>query len=111
MRDNSPVSGRELARLWSEATMLGTHSTGCGCGGGHAVHIDPAMVESDILDYLADKYGQGALADCLAARQDKREGAFAIWLAGLDESQLGPDDLAQLKHDLAVTLGSLSRGT
>lgn len=106
------LSASELARLWSEAAVLGTHSAGCSCGGGFSVHVDPAAVEADILEYLADKYqraGLDALAGFVNARANRPVPAFAIWLDGLDAAALAPADLARLEADLGTTLGSMAR--
>ena len=112
MNSKTHLSTSELARLWSEAAVLGTHSAGCSCGGGFSVHVDPAMVEADILEYLADKYrgaGLTALAAFIRARSACPQPAFAIWLDGLDAAPLAPADLARLEADLATTLGSMGR--
>ena len=107
-----PVSASDLARLWSAAAVLGTHCAGCSCGGGFSVHVDPDLVEADILDYLADKYrraGHTALAAFVRARNDCRTPAFSVWLDALDSGSLAAADLARLKSDLATTLGSMTR--
>jgi len=109
--ENVP-SGHELCRAWSEAPAFLPHGSGCACAGHVGFHLDPAAVEADVLDYLADRYaklGRTALFDFIERRRQARGVAFAAWLAGLDTAPLPADAAALLKSDLHATIASLAR--
>ena len=107
---SSAPSGLELARLWSEAPALLPHGAGCACAGHVAMHLDPAAVEADVLDYLAGKYaGEAELLGAIASRRAARGITFASWLMGLDTAPLSDEARVRLLADLGATISSLAQ--
>lgn len=107
-----PPSGFDLARQWSEAPALLPHSSGCACAGHAGLHLDPAAVEADVLDYLGARYerdGPPELVTFIEHRRQQRGLTFASWLIGLDSAALSEPARARLLTDLAATLSSLAR--
>lgn len=75
------------------------------------MHIDPAAVEADVLDYLCGRYqglGQTELAVFIASRRAARGVTFATWLGSLDTAVLSPDARGLLLADLDATISSLA---
>lgn len=106
------ASGFDLARLWSEAPALLPHGAGCGCAGHVAMHLDPAAVEADILEYLCARYeaaGEAELTAFMAQRRAAHGLTFASWLMGLDHTALPAAARERLLADLEATIGSLAR--
>lgn len=105
------TTGFELACMWSEAPALLPHSAGCACAGHAGLHLDPAAVEADMLDYLAAHYkaeGLGELSRLIEARQGSQGKTFSTWLMGLDTEPLTAQARARLIRDLGTTLSSLA---
>ena len=105
-------TGMALARLWSEAPALMPHGAGCSCVGHVALHLDPAAVEADVLDHLAERYaaqGLHALVDVLSHRRASRGVTFASWLMEIDTAPLETAVRMRLLADLGATLASLAR--
>ncbi len=105
------MTGLELARIWSEAPALLPHSAGCACAGHVGLHLDPAAVEADVLDYLSERYSSGVhpeLVALLQARRDERGITFASWLTSLDAVRLPEAARGILLADLGVTIASLA---
>ncbi len=103
--------GHDIAKSWSQAPAFMPHGGGCSCAGHIELHLDTSAVESDILDYLACRYGNDAepeLADFVARRIASRGVTFAVWLASLDASPLSGPAAARLKSDLHATIASLA---
>lgn len=106
------VTGHDLAKAWSEAPAFMPHGAGCACAGHVAIHLDPAAVEMDVLDYLADRYqaqGRRDLVELVADRRERRGVTFASWLGGLDTAPLAAESRACLMADLAATILSLAQ--
>ena len=106
------ISGLELARLWSEAPAFLPHGAGCACVGHTGIHLEPAAVEADVLDYLDQRYaadGERELAEFLTARRRSRGVTFASWLIGLDTGPLSDAARARLLADLDTTISSFAR--
>ena len=105
-------SGFDLARLWAGAPAFMQHGAGCSCAGHVAMHLDPAAVEADVLDYLAGRYadvGERELAAFIAKRQTARGITFASWLIAIDSAVLSASSRSRLLADLDATLSSLVR--
>ena len=107
----APDEFGELANLWI-AGLNAPHDVGCGCGGMAGPVFDASDLEVDLLDYLLGKYRAGApegLADFLLDRRDNRaNGRFETWVAGLGAARLSEQARARLAADLRVFLVSFA---
>jgi len=99
----------QLAALWVEG-LSAPHDAACGCGGMAMPILDPADIETDVLDYLIGKYRDAPeLAAFLRQRRDHRAGVrFEAWLAGLGDAPLNSDARARLTADLRIFLESFA---
>lgn len=104
-------TGYDVAKAWSAAPTFMPHGAGCSCAGHVALHLDPAAVEADVLDYLSSRYeglGVCELVDLIAARRAARGVRFTVWLGSLDTVPLSAEARARLLTDLHATIGSLA---
>ena len=112
-------SGMALTPQWRHAAepdgrglAQSGHLRGCACCGGFgAGGVEPAAIERELLDWLAQRYraqGRAALHDLVYRRIALREiadpGAFDAWLAALDTAPLAPEDRALLMADIGRAL-------
>lgn len=107
----APMTGQELADLWSSAIMFAPHLAGCMCAGGFHVPLDPKAVEEDLIDFLRFRYkeeGLAKLSTFVESRTENRGTSFNVWLRELDQAPLSKKEKLRLIDDLRTTLDSMN---
>jgi NAD kinase len=90
--------------------IFAPHLAGCSCAGFY-MPLDPAAVEEDLADFLANRYekeGRKQLAEFVSHRARNRTGNFGQWLESLDDAYLDQVDRQRLMKDLRTTLDSMN---
>jgi len=106
---------RHIQRLWSAAGKNMWHGMSCRCCSGGMFTMNSSVLETDLLDYLADKYQGEGLEPLGAAINDYAltpPRGLPAWLLSLErDGALDPQLLARLKRDIAALLENMQAGS